>query len=160
MKLKLCIYIDKYIYIYIYIFTKYITKGGCVIAAGDALSFTNASFRLGGRSMRNGQNRNRFYSLLYIYYIYMYSIYVHNHTSRLYCQCLWKIQRCRLNKIWYITIVVVVCCSSIQIQIKQTDKGRGRNSIKDIKYIHIYSSLYICIDSKVYRHIICIYMYI
>lgn len=53
-----------------------------------------------------------------------------------------------------------MCCSSIQIQIKQTDKGRGRNSIKDIKYIHIYSSLYICIDSKVYRHIICIYMYI
>lgn len=66
MKLKLCIYIDKYIYIYGIYFTKYITKGGCVIAAGDALSFTNASFRLGGRSMRNGQNRNRFYSLLYI----------------------------------------------------------------------------------------------
>lgn len=53
----------------VYNFTKYITKGGCVIAAGDALSFTNASFRLGGRSMRNGQNRNRFYSLLYICYI-------------------------------------------------------------------------------------------
>lgn len=79
MKLKVYMYIYIYILIGIYIFTKYITKGGCDIAAGDELSFTNASFKLGGRSMRNGQNRTTgFYSIyisticMYVYLFYMY----------------------------------------------------------------------------------------